>query len=704
MRTPLALIALSLMATGQEPDPGFKITVTTNLVVVNVDVRDKNGKPIENLKPTDFTIQEDGKAQKITVFEYQRLESELPPEAPPSILKKREVPKPAEVAAAAASAPTPKRDITPSTPGQIRYKDRRLMVMFFDFSSMQQADQLRAQDSALKFIDSQMTESDLVSIMSYSNKLQVLEDFTAEKERLRNVIRAFRIGEGSENAVEGAAGEEEDAEDTGAAFTADESEFNVFNTDRKLSALESAAKMLGSLPEKKALVYFSSGVGRTGTENESQLRSTINAAVRANVAFYPIDARGLVASAPAGNASRGASRGSGVFSGSTQRSQSASFNAQQETLHTLAGDTGGKALLDSNDLTLGIKQAQKDISSYYILGYYSGNAALDGRFRRIKVVLNGQLQAKLDYRSGYFAAKKFKNFDSSDKERQLEEALLLGDPVTDLPIALEANYFRVARDKYFVPISVKIPGTALELARAGKAEESQLDFIGQIRDSKGKLAGSVRDMIKVKLKGDEAAKLGKRNLEYDSGFTLAPGVYTVKFLARENVSGKIGTFETKFTVPDIGTSTALHMSSVVWANQREPLSSAVGAADKNRKLSQMHPLVHDGQKLVPSITRVYRKDQNLYVYLEVYDPGLGADAKAPSVTASLSFFQGRNKTFESEQLHVKQASSTRLAVVPVQFQIPLAALKSGRYTCQVNLIDELGQKFAFSRAPMVLVD
>jgi len=361
-------------------------------------------------------------------------------------------------------------------------------------------------------------------------------------------------------------------------------------------------------------------------------------------------------------------------------------------------------MLDSNDLTLGIRQAQKDIASYYILGYYTNNPTQDGRFRRIKVTLNAHAQAKLDYRSGYFAPKEFKKFDSSDKERQLEEALLLGDPVTDLPIALEVNYFRISRINYFVPVSLKIPGTALELARSGKAEEAELDFIGQVRDAKGHVAGTVRDAIKVRLKGDDAGQITRRNLEYDSGFTLQPGAYTVKFLARENVTGKIGTFESKFTVPDLTASTAgLRTSSVVWANQREPLSAAVGAASKNRRLSAMHPLVEDGKKLVPSVTRVYRKDQTLYVYLEVYDPGMSPDEKTPSVTASLSFFQGRGKAFETSSLRVRQMADHRPYVMPVQFQVPLASLKAGRYTCQVSLIDEIGQKFAFSRAPLVLI-
>ena len=146
---------------------------------------------------------------------------------------------------------------------------------------------------------------------------------------------------------------DDSAEDTGAAFTQDDTEFNIFNTDRQLAALESAVKMLGSLPEKKALVYFASGMSRTGLDNEAQLRATINAAIRSNVAFYPIDARGLVASAPLGDATKGSPGGQGMYSGSSARSAVSNFQNQQETLFTLAEDTGGKALLDNNDLSHG---------------------------------------------------------------------------------------------------------------------------------------------------------------------------------------------------------------------------------------------------------------------------------------------------------------------------------------------------------------
>jgi hypothetical protein len=278
---------------------------------------------------------------------------------------------------------------------------------------------------------------------------------------------------------------------------------------------------------------------------------------------------------------------------------------------------------------------------------------------------------------------------------------MLGDPVTDLTLALEVNYFRRARDRYFVPVSVKIPGSDIELARKSGAETTRLDFIGEIKDSKGILAGTVRDDITVKLKGDSAGQLSKHNLEYDTGFTLQPGTYSLKFLARENETGKMGTFETKFTIPDLTASQQyLPISSVVLSYQREALDTAVASAEKDKKLIAANPLVEDRQKLIPSVTRVFRNDQELYVYLEAYQPGA---EKTQLIVATVSFYRGSVKTFESAPLQVLDGLNAKSKAVPMRFSLPLAKMQPGRYTCQVSVIQPGAEKFAVSRLSMVLL-
>ena len=274
----------------------------------------------------------------------------------------------------------------------------------------------------------------------------------------------------------------------------------------------------------------------------------------------------------------------------------------------------------------------------------------------------------------------------------------MGDPFTDLRLALEVDYFRVTPTQYFVPVSLKIPGADVTLAKKGAAEITEFDFAGQILDSQRKLAGSVRDLIRVKLTDGDAAKLAQKSFNYDCGFVLAPGKYRIKMVVRENGTGKIGTFDTRFEVPDLtAPDSAMRMSSVVWAGQREPLNAAVGAAEKQKKLLSANPLVQDGQKLVPSVTKVFRKSQSLYVYSEIYEPGA-----QPSVAATLSIFRGRVKEFESNPVRLTQVGP-HPGTLPIEFQVPLSQLKPGKYTAQLNVIDEAGGKFAFRRSPLVLI-
>ena len=225
-------------------------------------------------------------------------------------------------------------------------------------------------------------------------------------------------------------------------------------------------------------------------------------------------------------------------------------------MYSLAADTGGKALFDNNDLTRGIVQAQRAISDYYIVGYYTTNTAQNGRFRRVKITVDSPLDASLDYREGYYANKEFNKFTAVDKERQLEDALMLGDPITDLTIAMEIDYFQLNRAEYYVPIIVKIPGRELALAKRFGAEHTLIDFVCEIKDEAGGFTVSnVRDNVDIKLTDATALELTKRPVEYDSGFTLLPGRYSIKFLARDDETGRIGTYQTEFIIPNLNKET-----------------------------------------------------------------------------------------------------------------------------------------------------
>ena len=657
---------------------------STQLVVETVTVKDKNGKPIEGLAGNDFRVTEDGAPQTIRFFEHQTLaaDAEPLPELSQSVTPFSRI---------------PRNRITPDRPGDSRYRDRRLLVIYFDMTAMMPPDQSRALTAAKKFIRTQMAPADLVALMMYEGgAVRVIEDFTADRARLLRAIQTVMVGEaqGFEEAAD-----DDSSADTGAAFGQDDSEFNIFNTDRQLSALQTAANMLTQVTGKKSLIYFASGLRLNGLDNQAQLHATINAALRANISFWPIDARGLVAEAPLGDATQGSPGGVAMYSGSSALAFSGNFERSQDTLWALASDTNGKALLDYNDLASGIVRAQQAVTSYYVIGYYSPNSAMDGKFRRIRISLREGLSASLDYRQGYYAGKQFSKFTAADKERQLEDALMLGDPLTELTIAMEVNYFQLNSAEYFVPITVKIPGRELALARKGGAEHTLIDFIGEIKDDYGNTITNVRDKVNIKLSDATAAELAKRPIEYDAGFTILPGKYVIKFLARDAETGRIGTFQTAFTVPNLNKEQKrLHISSVVLSSQRVDLKDAIYNAAKDKgKAEAFNPLVNDGQKLIPSVTRVFRKSREMYVYLQAYLAGV-------PVIAYATFYREKAKVFETTPFQVTGAEDNKLKTAPVSFQIPLDRLAPGNYNCQITVLDPASGRAAFWRTPVAIVE
>src|SRR6202522_36521 len=664
MRMLLAMIALltasytDAQQVGQNKSPSesttYTFTAKSQLVVETVVVKDKQGKFIEGLTVKDFAITEDGAPQKISFCEHQDLASNaspLPATAPGSeeirIYKR-----------------LTRTQVSPETPDTERYKNRRLLALYFDMSAMRPADQLRALSAAEQFLRTQMTTVDLVSILRYQGgAVDILQDFTADRNKLLSILQTLVVGEG-----QGSAETIDDASsaDTGAAFGQDDSEFNVFNTDRQLSALQTAAKMLGQLNEKKSLIYFASGLRLNGIDNQAQLHATVDAAIRAGVSFWPIDARGLVAQAPLGDATQGSPGNSGMYSGTAAQANTSNFQQSQDTLYALAGDTGGKALFDNNDLTRGIVQAQEAISDYYILGYYTSNTAQNGRFRRVKVSLANDSGANLTYRQGYYADQQFRPFTAVEKERQLEDALMLTDPITELSIAMEIDYFQLNRAEYFVPIVVKIPGRELALAKRFGAEHTLIDFVGEIKDLiGGTTVSNVRDNVNIKLSNATAAELARRPIEYDTGFTLLPGKYMIKFLARDDETSRIGTFETTFVIPNLNKEERrVPLSAVVLSSQRVDLKQAIFNAQKSKdrtKEEDGNPLVQNGQKLIPSVTRVFRQNQNMYVYLQAYEQGVAA---AQPLVAFVSLYREQGKTFESQPMEITSGLNNRLQTMP----------------------------------------
>lgn len=683
----IAIAALALWV----PSPSARQSVqrrTTfragvELIYVNVVVRDGSGNIVRNLKKEDFTLVEDDKAQNITAFDFEEVPSEAIPLTEPvepvqPILKAEAAPKPTAPPAEAAPAATPK-------PESIDLKNRRLIVLLFDSSSMQPEELERAIESGYEYITKRLTPADLVAVAAVGSTLQIIQDFTADRETLSAALDRFSAVD-TVGFQEGTTltGEETDAD----GFVADEAEFNIFNTDRRLAAIEQLSDALAPIQQKKSIVYFNSGVTERGEDNRVQLRAAIDRAVKANVSIYPVDTRGLTAIVPGGSASQSSGRGgTSMFSGRGVSRQFDSQAASQDTLVALASDTGGKAFLDTNDFSGVYTKVIADTSAYYLLGYSSTNPARDGRFRRIRVRLN-KPGLKVEHRNGYYAGRDFQHSGKEDRERQLQDQLMTDLSSTDLTVWMSTSFFRLSDDRFYVPVSIAVPGSEIPFVQSSSQDRATIDVIGLMRDPQERPVGRLRDTVKLAVQPAQEVK--RKTVQYETGFTLPPGQYRLKVVLRENQSGAIGSYERDIIVPDMR-KLPVKLSSVVLGTQTQPV------AQRNA----VSPLARNGTMLVPSLTHVVSTGQPLYFYYEVYEPAV-VQSGSPRLLTSIAFFRGKVKTYETPLVEVTRLDAPDRKAAIFQYSVPASALKPGYYTCQVTVVDDVAGTFAFPRLPLLV--
>src|SRR5580700_9581256 len=568
------------------PQGGFTLKANAELVLSNVVAIDaKTGELVRGLKQSDFKIFENGKEQQIDTFDFESVDMATPlAEATVSGL---------------AAGPTGSKAVVVAKPEELR--NHRLIVMFFDLTSMQPEDLERSVDAAQVFLKSKMQPADLVALVSLGDTLNVDQDFTADKNALISEVGAYNGTEG-QGFAQGANANTNQVEDT-TAYTPDESEYNDLNTDRELFALRSISQSLAKINEKKSLLYFSGGISRDGIENQASIRSAVNSAVRANLAIYSVDTRGLQAISPLGDASTGSLRGSAGFNGASLATNMNANFASQEVMGTLSSDTGGKAFFDSNDFAPAFAQVQKDTSAYYAIGFHSTNPARDGKYRKLTIKIN-RPGIKLEYRPGYYAPADFKHSGHEDRERELQEELASDLPATDVAVYLDAMYFRLDENRFYVPVSLIVPGSQIPFVKGGDKDKATLDIIGEVIDEVKRPIGNVRETVKLNL--DPSLQARQKNIQYNTSFNLPPGKYHLKFVVRENQTGRMGSFEADITLPEMKKA-PLKMSSIVLASARQPSK-------------QQNPMVRNGQEYVPNISHVFRQDQHLFLLYEIYAP------------------------------------------------------------------------------------
>ena len=729
--------------------PQFRSSV--NLILVDVTVRDSKGQPVRNLQASDFELVENGKPQTIVSFAQEDVTvptssvvsastltrlADAKAGVPVRVTTATADPKtPPDPAAAAATAMADKVDATNAPLTSTDFAGRRIWVLLFDTSSMQPEDVQKAADAAIKWGNEGMSPADLVAIAAIGSTLQILSDFTNDKDKVVSVLKAFAITDGTAVAEVDASTMSTDealnaATTAAAAVDTSTQELDSFNNDIRLRGIKTICDGLLTLQQHKSILYFSSGMSRNGSDNAVESRSAVNACSRANTSINPVDSRGLQAVVAGGSARQGSRGGVAAFSGRGVMQQFSQRAAQQETLQSLASDTGGTAFTDSNDFGEAFDKITRDISSYYILGYASTNTKQDGTYRRIEVKLKAKVDARVRAREGYYADRDFAHTSRNDRESQMQEQLLMAIPATDVPLFVSAGYFKLANASacgdqvgfggrggppgpgggggrggggagpggrggpggpggrggfapscFYVPISVAVPGEALPASTSDEV----LDIRGFVRDERNQPFATIKQTVTVPAASRD--KLPSRQVLFQTGATLPPGRYIARIIVRENVSGKMGTFETSVLVPEMSFA-PVKMSSVVMSTQLQT------GAPARKTLS---PLVRDNLEIIPNLTHVVTQDQKIYFYYEVYDSAVAGDQPQPRVRTNLTFYRGKVKVYETPVIERTSFDFPDRKAAVFELEVDPSKFTPGLYTCQVNVIDAVAGQFALPR-------
>jgi hypothetical protein len=254
---------------------------------------------------------------------------------------------------------------------------------------------------------------------------------------------------------------------------------------------------------------------------------------------------------------------------------------------------------------------------------------------------------------------------------------------------MDALYFRLDENRFFMPVSLVVPGSQIPFVKGGDKDKATLDVIGAVIDDNKRPVGRVRDTVKLNL--DPSLQARQKNIQYTTSFNLPPGHYQLKFVVRENQTGLMGSFIADMTLPDMKKA-PLKMSSILLSSQLEPSK-------------KQDPTVRNGQEFVPNISHVFRQDQHLYLLYEIYDPAKEKPAdNAPKGTktgvdllSSLELIQGSTKVYETPEVQAKAINVDGRDAVSIELDVPLTSLKPGSYICQLNVIDDAAGSFAFPR-------
>ena len=511
----------------QNAPTGPSLRVLTRLVQVSVIAQDKNGQPVTGLTKDDFTLFDQGQEQKINFFAEQ---------------SNRAFPVTSTTSATASSLTPPANTFSNRFEQKIGTPNS-VTVILLDTRNTHFSDMAYARKQVAKFLE-QIQPEDRVALYSLSSKLYILHDFT---EDATSLLQALARDPNSEDFRVGAS--EPDASDTGdavldAAVNASNARIAQFYMNDRVEqtalAIKIIADHLKGLPGRKNLIWVSAAFpidvlgGELPMDHVSytdQIEDTARSLNNANVAIYPVDARGLIGN-PIGVNRPGPRRGAAPSTASP-------FPARQnfDTMNTMAERTGGRAFYNTNDINGAVRKAIDDSRVTYVLGYYPTNTNWDGKFRELKV-RTSKPGVHLHFRAGYYALPDAPT-TPAQKAQLISDAEWSPLEATDLAVEVQADPIDAAGSRG-LQVQVRIASNQLHFELNGAHWKDSLDEVWVEIGPKGKALGTITKSVGLDVPQDSYDLFISKGISFTEKLRILDDAIELRLVTRDVGSGAIG--------------------------------------------------------------------------------------------------------------------------------------------------------------------
>lgn len=698
------ILLLAVPCVAQDDDV---VRVKSNLVNIDVMVKDKKGKYIADLKAEDFIIFENGVQQKVEFFD-----------APLVGTTNR-----------TSAAPTGEVKADPAGPPGVT---RNYVTLVVDTQNTDITNLKPVREGTVKYIRDQITDSDVVALLTVTNGLQLLQPFTHDKAKLIAALENLGVRAASKNLeqaniaeninslrveLQGASEAPIDSPAAGsnaarimimqtmlAQFIKLRTALSLQQSRPVLAAIAAICEGLRPIPGKKTLVLFSQGFV-TPAVLDWQVQSTIDIANRANVAIYIIDSAGLRASAPTSTSLGGSSALGGISAVTSQEqriravggetvfdtSRQEGSSREYDILYRMSGDTGGRFLKGNNDIGQGLERINQEIQSRYTLAYRSTNQNFDGSFRKVKIEVR-RPDAQILSRSGYYAIPPEEIVLLSPADKKLFDTFGAIESNPAMPVSVSLSHFRSRDGLYTVPLAIELPPEAVQVERKGEKRLMQLEVLGILKMTPDKVLSRLGGHFNVSLTDREYQSIVSNKIYYRQDLMLTPGDYTIDLIVRDRQSGKMSTRREHLLLPDLDAefaTTGLVLSRYVEAANPQATEPDVFTVRKT--------------SIRPSAARQFRPTDNLVMLTSIYNAANSPDTGKPMVRVTARLMKDGQPATKPFDFVLTEIDNEPVPHLTFAEYIRLTGMSPGSYTVSIESKDMVTKRLVKQEASFQIV-